>query len=190
MQTMQFAARVVAPAVLTLMAASAQASGPVLYAGLDAGGDTVAELSSGPDQNAGDGLSVMLGYELDLMADAGLAARVAVGYSFDTVDATNGDSDLTRFPIEAVLIKSFGPHRIGAGILMHRNPKLEQSISGLGSAEVEFDDASGATLLYEYDSQSAWFIGVRLVSMEYELEGFEPLDANSVGVYFGGRFGN
>jgi hypothetical protein len=165
--------------------------GFVLYGALTFGGDTLATASNEDgddvDLDAGGLFHLALGYEKRL-GWGGI--RATLGYKFDTLDADNGDAEITRFPLEAVVYKSFGErHRLGGGLVHELSPQYELSIDGLGSNTFDFEDATGFVAYYGY-SIGALEWGARYTIIEYkpELSFIEDVDADNFGLYVSSFF--
>jgi len=126
-----------------------------------------------------------------------LSLRALIYYLFDTVEFTSpdGEASFDAFPIELGLFNSWNKHEIGAGLSYHLNPSHELEFSNIASGTVDFDNASGLFLQYNYIfSQSAsssngnnTYVGIKYTAMDYEADNF-IFDANSLGIYLGTRF--
>lgn len=167
-------------------------AGLVLYGAMTSGGDTLAsaytEDGDDIDLKAGGLFHLALGYEKKLESGG---IRVTYGYKFDSLDAENGDAEITRFPLEAVLYKTFSKrHNLGGGLVYEASPQYEESIDGLGSLDIDFDDATGFMLFYGYSTGSfEWGLRYTDIEYEYEDEFFSlAFDGTSYGFYVSSFF--
>ena len=118
---------------------------------------------------------------------------MTIGYHFDEVSADNGDITFERYPLELIPFYNFRNHRIGAGLSYHLSPELD--LKELGGSKVEFDDALGWLIEYDY-SFSGWrsggfVLGARYLWIDYQVEkvddrrvpGCFEFDGNHVGIH-------
>jgi len=126
------------------------------------------------------------------------SVQASVGYHVDSVSADNDEVYFARVPLEAIAFYNFGHHRLGAGFSQHLDPKLD--LKDAGGPKVEFEDALGSLIQYDY-SFSGWnsngvLVGVRYMWIEYEINeidgtrvnGGSDIDGNHVGVHFSYMF--
>lgn len=167
--------------------------------GLTYGGDELAEVeldfdgdSDDEDLRAGELITLAAGAVVYLPLPA-WSLQTSIGYHFDEVSADNGDITFERYPLELIPFYNLRNHRIGAGLSYHLSPELD--LKELGGSKVEFDDALGWLIEYDY-SFSGWqsggfVLGVRYLWIDYKVEkvddrrvpgGFE-FDGNHVGVH-------
>jgi hypothetical protein len=167
--------------------------------GLTYGGDELAEVeldfdgdSDDEDLRAGELITIAAGTVVYL-PQAALSLQMTIGYHFDEVSTDNGDITFERYPLELIPFYEFRKHRIGAGLSYHLSPELD--LKELGGSKVEFDDALGWVMEYDF-SFSGWrnggfVIGLRHLWIDYKVEkvdgrrvpgGFE-FDGNHVGVH-------
>jgi hypothetical protein len=102
--------------ILPLLAAfiAAPASAELyLEAALEVGGDDLATTTSGDSISAGGGFKGAIGIQNRIAETSSL--RLAVGYMFDSVDASNGSADISTLTLDAVFAHSVGPHTLGVG---------------------------------------------------------------------------
>lgn len=102
--------------------------------------------------------------------DSPLQLQATVGYHSDGIIADNGDTDFSRVPVELLAFLSLGRQRIGGGITHHINPEFDVDIDFLPRDRVEFDNATGFVLQYDFRVTPFLAIGARLVNIEYEPE--------------------
>ena len=167
--------------------------------GLTHGGDELAEIeldfdgdSSDEDLRGGDLITLAAGTVVYLPLPA-WSLQMTIGYHFDEVSADNGDITFERYPLELIPFYNFRNYRIGAGLSYHLSPELD--LKELGGSKVEFDDALGWLIEYDY-SFSGWrsggfVLGARYLWIDYKVEkvddrrvpgGFE-FDGNHVGIH-------
>ena len=77
----------------------------------------------------------------------------SIGYHTDAVGDYNDDITFDRYPLELIPFYNFSNHRIGAGLSYHLSPELD--LKEIGGPKVEFDDALGWLVEYDY-SFSGW----------------------------------
>jgi hypothetical protein len=170
-----------------LLASSAHAGGFVLYGAFTSGGDTLAtavdEDGDDVDLKAGGLIHLAAGYEN--RGETG-GMRITYGYKFDTLDADNGDAEITRYPLEVVAYKTFSErHNLGGGLVYEMSPEFEMDVSGFGGS-IEFDDATGFMLYYGYSLGNSFEWGLRYTDIEYEYQDsfFSfTVDASNFGLY-------
>lgn len=159
------------PLLLYAPAGHAQ-GGLALYGAFTSGGDTLISASSEGggevELKAGGLFHLALGYERKLPAGG---VRVTYGYKFDSLDAENGDAEITRYPLEAVLYRTFsGRHNLGGGLVYEMSPRYEENIDGLGSLDLDFDDATGFMFFYGYSTSGSFEWGLRYTDIKYEYQ--------------------
>lgn len=160
-------------------AASAQAENAaspfsfVVGAGLTYGGDKLATISytdnTEADIRAGSGLDMKAG--IDYRFNQTFSAQATIGYHIHfTPQASNGDADFSRMPLELIAYVHPNPQwRIGAGVRHVLNPK----VSGSGAAAnitTKFKNTTGAVFEAEYFYSQKVGIKLRFVKEEYKTE--------------------
>jgi hypothetical protein len=160
-------------------------SGFILYGALTFGGDALATASNDDgddmDLDAGGLFHFGMGYE-KRFGWGGI--RATGGYKFDTLNAENGDADITRFPLEGIVYKTFAArHNLGGGLVYEMSPKFEMNIDDAGSIDVDFDDAAGFMIYYGFTMVNTLELGVRYTNIEYEADFLEAVDASNFGLY-------
>lgn len=156
-------------------------------AGLTFGGDKLATTSytNGDSANirAGSGLQLLAGAEYRLSEQ--FSVQGSFGYHIHyTPEASNGDADFSRFPIE--LIGYFHANRqwrVGGGLRFVRKPEL----SGSGYAsnlDERFENTTGAVLEVEYFVNPSVGLKLRAVSEKYEsTRYYGSASGNHVGIF-------
>jgi hypothetical protein len=184
-------------ALLAFTPLNASAAGMVLTGEIAFGGDDLAVVSNGNDVQAGQLLNLGIGYDFDLNAAKTLRLRAGINYKFDSVDASNGEADFDRWPLDLILISRQGNFSLGAGITYHLSPTYEDTING-SSSRIDFDDSLGFLLQAGYLTTERLEVGVRVTLIEYESS--QPLlqlssgtfvnkvDGDSFGIYISAGF--
>lgn len=154
----------------------------LLTAGFAMGGDDLAEVEyeHGSDDEIEAGSGVILGIGAVIaIPDTMLDAQFSVNYHGDSVDADNGDASMERTALDALLFYHAGPHRIGAGITRHSDIEYEQDVDFYDDINVDFDDATGLVIEYNYIFGNLMALGVRHTEIEYDDKVFgDTLDAS------------
>ncbi|SHO55734.1 outer membrane beta-barrel protein [Vibrio quintilis] len=156
-------------------ARSSELSG-VLGVGYGIGGDTMLEsfyASGGSDKiKANQGISYFGG--IDYRFSKSFIARGTIGYKSDDISASNGEISFSRVPLEFTLFHEFNQHRLGAGLAYHTSVSFECNITALCNSTVDFKDASGFLVQYEYAfaplTIGRFGLGVKYTNIEYETE--------------------
>ncbi|RMH22716.1 MAG: hypothetical protein D6698_00685 [Gammaproteobacteria bacterium] len=132
--------------------------------GLSYGGDNFG--SAGADElNAGEDASLYYGRVL--LSDNPATVQAAIGYKFDTVNASNGDVWFTRYPAELLTFYSFQSFRLGAGVSYHINPVYEEKLD-ISNNRVKFDNALGFLLQFDFFSHDFLSAGIRYENITYD----------------------
>ena len=158
-----------------------------LEASLESGGDTLVETNLNDEINAGGGIKFAVGIQNPVGPGGNNSLRLAVGYLFDSINASNGDADIDALTFDAVYSVSNGPHAFGIGGTLHMSPEYDEKIDGLGTLKVEFDDAPGMLLQYAYQGIPGFELGVRYTIIDYKA-GSATLDADSFGLFISNGF--
>jgi len=118
--------------------------------------------------------------------------QTSIGYHTDDVGDYNDDIKFDRYPLELIPFYNFGSHRLGAGLSYHLSPELD--LKEIGGPKVEFDDALGWLVEYDY-SFSGWendgfVLGVRYLWIDYEVDKVSNIrtpgndvDGNHIGIH-------
>ena len=183
---------------LTSIPLSAPAVGFVLTGEIAFGGDDLVIVSGGGgDLQAGQLLNLGIGYDFDLNTAKTLRLRTGINYKFDSVDASNGEADFDRWPLDVLVITRQGNFALGAGITYHLSPTLEDNIDGI-SSRINFKDSLGFLLQAGYMVAERIELGVRATLIEYKSD--QPLlqlssgtivnkiDGDSFGLYVSAGF--
>jgi hypothetical protein len=104
------------------------------------------------------------------------------------INASNGDIEFTRLPLEALVFYRFDRARLGGGVTYHLNPELEGS-GVVSPLNVKFDDALGFVLQADFLVTDKMAIGLRYTSLNYEVEGVAAkAKSDGLGFTFSYRF--
>ena len=165
---------------------------PLFKAGFDFGGDTMvrAVFVDGSTQTIKANEGVYLGGGAAIVSDRrDWEFHLTLAYKFTMIDASNGDMEWTRFPLEALAFYRFQRVRLGGGLAHHVNPRLEGS-GVVGGLDVKFKNATGAVLQADWQFTDALALGLRYTAIEYDAKG--PFTGSSrsdgLGVSFSWRF--
>jgi hypothetical protein len=157
---------------------------PLLKAGVDLGGDAMvtAVFANGETETirANEGF-YMGGGAAIIDAARNMEYHLSLAYKVAAVDASNGDIDWTRFPLEALAFYRFARGRAGAGLVYHISPKLEGS-GVVGGLDVKFKNALGAVLQADWRITEKIAAGLRYTILEYDAKGAFAGSAKSNGV--------
>jgi len=171
--------------------------------GLTHGGDELAEVevsyyddTHDEDLRAGELITIAAGIVIYFPLPS-WSLQTSIGYHSDEVGDYDDDIKFDRYPLELIPFYNFGNHRLGAGLSYHLSPEL--NLKDIGGPKVEFDDALGWLVEYDY-SFSGWenggvVLGIRYLWIDYEVEkvsnvhvsGVE-VDGNHVGVHINYMF--
>jgi hypothetical protein len=84
-------------------------------------------------------------------------------------------------PLDLLGFYRTGNHRFGGGVTYHLNPEFEID-TDFADGDIEFDNALGLVIEYDYFFSEGLSAGLRYTSIEYEASDFdEEID----GSYFG-----
>ena len=171
--------------------------------GLTHGGDELAEVevyydddSHDEDLRAGELITIAAGIVVYFPMPS-WSLQTSIGYHTDGVGDYNDDIKFDRYPLELIPFYNFGNHRLGAGLSYHLSPELD--LKEIGGPKVEFDDALGWLVEYDY-SFSGWenggfVLGVRYLWIDYEVDKVSNIstpstdvDGNHFGIHVGYMF--
>ncbi len=143
----------------------------LLTGGLTYGGDKLATIEYQHGDNAdihGGGL-ILVGAGGIYRFNQNWETQLSVNYQFDKANAKNGDATFDRVPIDLLGFYRMGAHRFGGGVTYHINPKFDSDFdfSG-GKQKIEFDNALGAVIEYDYFFNDSISLGVRYASIKYK----------------------
>lgn len=147
----------------------------VFKLGYDSGGDTLttALFTDGHTANikANEGFSIGGGVRM-AYPEKHLDTEITIAWKQESINATNGDIDFTRYPLELLVFYNLNTWRVGGGLTHHLNPKV--SSSGAGTAFIgsgNYDNATGFVLQVDFLSGKQMAIGLRYTSIDYKPEG-------------------
>jgi hypothetical protein len=164
---------------------------PFVKAGYDFGGDTLVTVtfSDGSTETVKANEGFYLGGGASIVSDSKrIEMELSLAYKFSLINASNGDIEFTRLPLEAVVFYRWDRVRLGGGLTYHIKPELEGS--GIASPiDVEFDDALGFVLQGDYRVTDKMAIGLRYTNLKYEVSGTSAsAKSNGLGLTFSYRF--
>lgn len=158
----------------------------VVYAGLSAGGDKLAEAqitafppfggayTSNEAIRAG-GLVQFGAGVLWQPSDMPRALQATVGYQADSINADNGDIRFSRVPYEALAFYTGVPRwRFGGGARFVKSAELEYSLARTDT--FRFKDSNGFVLEAGYQVAPRLWINVRYVDEDYEVKSVNGID--------------
>ena len=163
----------------------------VLTGGIGTGGDELAEVEydHGDDGEVRAGGLVLLGVGIDHQFGNNWEVQATVNYLFDGADADNGDVFFSRWPLDLLAFYRNGNHRFGGGLTYHLNPEFEVDLDYVPERTIDFDDALGFVLEYDYFIMPQLSVGVRGTLIDYEASDFDDeVSGNSIGVVVNGYF--
>ncbi len=149
------------------------------------GGDEVAEIyfTNGDTQsvNAGQGVSIAVGGELQFPKVDQLRLRASVGYKYVTTQADNVHIRLTRVPFvfsaNWMIIEKL---RVSAGLAIHTG--INFKADGIGD-DIRFNNAMGPVFEIAFHG-----IGLSYTAMKYTDQSAITYSANAIGVTISGVF--
>ena len=176
--------------LLAMGAAQAQNADKQLHflvgAGATYGGDKLATTvyTDGSRSNirAGSGLALLAGVEYRVTPE--FAVQGTVGYHIEfTQQASNGDADFRRVPVEVLAYYKVAPQwRVGGGVRFVSNAKLHGSGYASGLNE-DFDNTTGGVAEAEYFINPNLGIKVRYVGETYKSSVYkDSVSGNPFGV--------
>lgn len=159
----------------------------VFTAGFTDGGDELAsvEFRHGGDDDVDAGGQILLGGGIIVEPrDSILQYQFTANYHVDGAVARDGEAEFERFPLEALMFFRQGNHRFGFGLSYHLSPEFDIEVDGVGDATVNFDDALGVTVEYNYRLSRMFWLGLRYTDIDYEVEEDSSIeiDGNHVGL--------
>lgn len=173
---------------LTLSFESQAEIKPTFEIGLEGGGDNLVETTT-VDMNAGGGMYIGGGAEITTNGKEGFYYRAMIGYLFDTIEFKNpkGDASTDVIPLHLGAYKLFEQHELGLGAAYYLSPSYEICVSSVGCETIDFDNAFGFFLQYNYYFGNQGRVGVKYTDVDYKFES-DTLDASSFGIYLGASF--
>lgn len=155
-------------------------------AGLSFGGDTIATVyyDDGDSEDLKAGGLVYFGAGLGLdIPNTPITLQVLGGYHVNDSSADNGKMTFDRTTLDAQIFLRHGNHRVGFGLVQHSSPEYVGKIDGQPDDRVEFDDASGFSVEYNYlpmsfnwpwkDSRAGF--SLRYVQIDYEAKTYNGM---------------
>ncbi len=162
---------------------------PVVRIGFDFGGDKLAgaTFTNGSTDTIKAGELIYLGAGLSVITDSkDIEVEATLSYKNDSINASNGKIDWTRFPLDALVFYRMPKFRMGGGLTYHLSPKL--SGSGVASnINGNFDDSLGFLLEGDYLVTQKVNVGLRYTNIKYKIGG-ASIDGSSIGITAGYRF--
>ncbi len=162
---------------------------PVVRIGFDFGGDKLAgaTFTNGSTDTIKAGELIYLGAGLSVITDSkDIEVEATLSYKNDSINASNGKIDWTRFPLDALVFYRMPKFRMGGGLTYHLSPKL--SGSGVASnINGNFDDSLGFLLEGDYLVTQKVNVGLRYTNIKYKVSG-ASIDGSSIGITAGYRF--
>lgn len=169
---------------LSLTPSMAFANALLLGVDVTIGGDKTTTFSDDTSQRAGDGIGLYIGYELEVSEEKQLFLQASVGKSEDDPNVSNGHTELKRTPYILTLMKQIGNHQIGGGLAYHNDPSWNFSVTGIGSGNVNYDNALGGVIQYGWQFSRFGELGARYTSIKYDpSNGGSSIDASSIAVF-------
>lgn len=194
---MKLITKIAAIFLLTLASPLANAAklSPVFTSGIEFGGDKLVDVtySDGSKSNIEAGRGIILGGGIDIDLSETkphtfeAQAKVAIKWT-STKQATNGEVDWYRFPVEILSFyrnteKDF---RIGGGLTYQFGNELKGS-KDASNASMKFDNATGFVLEGDYffgGQEKNWVVGLRYTAINYQAQtaGASSVSGNSFGM--------
>jgi len=164
--------------------------------GLDFGGETLGTFffngGSSQDVKSHEGVYLAGGMEYEFVES--LFIRGTIGYKFNTVTASNGEADFSRVPLEFLLIKKMGVHRLGGGTMYHVLSNYSCKFDNVCDFSIGIRNALGWLVEYGYEvlipnRDRKMTIGIRYSRINYTPEsGGDTVAGKGLGVSFGFLF--
>lgn len=148
----------------------------------DEDGDHVDDLEAGGFLYLGAGTNYRF-------SNSPISIQAVYAYHFDSVDADNGDASFDRFDLDLTVFYNTGAHRIGTGLTHHFSPSLDVD-ADFFDGDVDFDDATGFLVEYNYMFSQHGAIGVRYTFIDYEASDVDAdeVDGDHIGLFINGFF--
>jgi hypothetical protein len=157
---------------------------PLVKAGVDFRGETLvtAVFADGETETMKANEGFYFGGGLAVIEEARrFELHATVAYKFGVINASNGEIEWTRFPLEVLAFYRFQKVRVGGGLTYHLSPRLEGD-GVVGGLDVRFKDALGALLQVDWLFTQNLAVGARYTVLKYEAEGAFRGDAHSKGL--------
>ncbi len=164
----------------------------MLTGGLTYGGDKLATITytNGDNVDIHGGGLILFGAGGVYRFEKNWETQLSINYQFDKANAKNGDATFDRFPIDLLGFYRSGAHRFGAGVTYHINPKYDANFDiANGKQKVDFDNALGAVIEYDYFFNNSVSLGVRYANIKYKSSDIAgSVDGSYGGVLVNGYF--
>jgi hypothetical protein len=164
----------------------------LLSFGVTYGGDKLATISykHGDDVDIHAGGLVLFGIGVLHQFGNNWEAQASVNYHFDRANARNGDATFDRIPLDFLGFYRVGAHRFGGGVTYHLNPKFDSDFDFAGGdGTVDFDNAVGAVIEYDYFFNESVSLGVRYTNIKYKSADIsDDIDGSYGGLMLNGYF--
>jgi hypothetical protein len=165
---------------------------PLLKSGIDIGGETLVtvQFTNGDRESVRGNEGFYIGGGAAILdAPRNMEYHLTLAYKIAVINASNGDVEWTRFPLEALAFYRFPRARVGGGLTYHLNPKLDGS-GVVGGLDVKFKNALGLVLQADWLITQKIALGGRYTFLEYDAKGnFSGTgQANGLGVTFSINF--
>lgn len=158
---------------------------------LDFGGDEVGRIvytdGTKDTLNANDGASLFAGVHYHV-SDA-WAVQALLGQKTGAVSAKNGSLEFQRVPLTLQVFNDLHPqHRVGGGLTYHHDPVLICDANDACDFELEFDNALGWVVSYQFLQPMAnerlnMVIGAQYTNIQYTPDnGSKDADASGPGL--------
>jgi opacity protein-like surface antigen len=157
---------------------------PLIKGGFDFGGDTIvtAVFVGGETESIKANEGFYVGGGVSIINEARtIEAEISIAYKASFIRADNGDIDWTRVPVEGLVFYRMPKFRLGGGLTLHLNPKLDGS-GVVGGLNIKFDDALGLVLQADYLFTDKLGVGLRYTNIKYEAKGAITGSAKGDGV--------
>lgn len=168
----------------------------LLGLGLDFGGNKIAEAfftnGDNVDIRSHEGIALAGGI-YSLFTD-NLGLQATVGYKSDSANAKNGDISFKRIPMELLAMYQVENHRIGGGLAYHMNTEYECKADSICDVSIEYDNALGAVISYDYsikasETKGTYLIGAKYSNMTYNpVKSGKSLNGSGIGIFLGMYF--
>ncbi len=162
-----------------LITATAAEFNPVIIAGVETGGKTLATITdifTGEVNTikAGEGLRLGVGGSMSFGDNNQFSLETTINYKFENQDIIGGTIGFSVIPIDAIAYYGLNDKlRIATGATFHLNPSLSCDCN----INTDFDSSFGFIMAADYQF-SGVITGLRYTSMDYS-----GVSASNIGVY-------
>ena len=159
----------------------------IVTAAITDGGDDLAKVqfkNSNSEKIKAGGLLMAGGGILITPPQSMFSLQFTANYYFDSITAKNGDASFDRYPVELIAFANMGQHRIGLGITEHFSPHADFDFDGFPKSSVDFDDATGYIIQYDYKLFDEMWVGLRYTGITYTVSDMhdQDVDGNNIGL--------